>query len=430
MPINLSKGQKVDLTKKNPGLKKIMVGLGWDVNAFDSGSDFDLDAAAFMLGANGKCPTEKEFIFYGNLKHASESVIHMGDNLTGEGEGDDEQIMIDLSKVPANIERIAFTVTIYDAEARRQNFGQVSNSYIRLVDESNEVELIQIMDEVFHRFGIRVCIKMNNRKILSGIAEIIGEADKIVDITVAIDKLDKIGLDNVNEELRSKGLPEEAIERLQPIIMLQGSNQEKIATLKEVLSASETGLKGVAELDFILERISHTPIRAELELDLTLARGLNYYTGAIFEVKALDVQIGSITGGGRYDNLTGVFGMEGVSGVGFSFGADRIFDVLNQLDLYPEGSLKTTQLLFVNFGQKEEIHLLPLIAKVRKAGIRTELYPESTKMKKQMGYADAKKIPFVAIVGENEMAENKINLKNMLTGEQNLVTIEELIERF
>ena len=351
MPINLSKGQKVDLTKKNPGLKKIMVGLGWDVNAFDSGSDFDLDAAAFMLGANGKCPTEKEFIFYGNLKHASESVIHMGDNLTGEGEGDDEQIMIDLSKVPANIERIAFTVTIYDAEARRQNFGQVSNSYIRLVDESNEVELIQIMDEVFHRFGIRVCIKMNNRKILSGIAEIIGEADKIVDITVAIDKLDKIGLDNVNEELRSKGLPEEAIERLQPIIMLQGSNQEKIATLKEVLSASETGLKGVAELDFILERISHTSIRAELELDLTLARGLNYYTGAIFEVKALDVQIGSITGGGRYDNLTGVFGMEGVSGVGFSFGADRIFDVLNQLDLYPEGSLKTTQLLFVNFGQ-------------------------------------------------------------------------------
>ena len=233
-------------------------------------------------------------------------------------------------------------------------------------------------------------------------AFVCGEADKIVDITVAIDKLDKIGLDNVNEELRSKGLPEEAIERLQPIIMLQGSNQEKIATLKEVLSASETGLKGVAELDFILERISHTSIRAELELDLTLARGLNYYTGAIFEVKALDVQIGSITGGGRYDNLTGVFGMEGVSGVGFSFGADRIFDVLNQLDLYPEGSLKT----------------------------RTELYPESTKMKKQMGYADAKKIPFVAIVGENEMAENKINLKNMLTGEQTLVTIEELIERF
>lgn len=315
-------------------------------------------------------------------------------------------------------------------KGRYREFYQCDGDVVGSDSLINEVELIQIMDEVFHRFGIRVCIKMNNRKILSGIAEIIGEADKIVDITVAIDKLDKIGLDNVNEELRSKGLPEEAIERLQPIIMLQGSNQEKIATLKEVLSASETGLKGVTELDFILERISHTPIRAELELDLTLARGLNYYTGAIFEVKALDVQIGSITGGGRYDNLTGVFGMEGVSGVGFSFGADRIFDVLNQLDLYPEGSLKTTQLLFVNFGQKEEIHLLPLIAKVRKAGIRTELYPESTKMKKQMGYADAKKIPFVAIVGENEMAENKINLKNMLTGEQNLVTIEELIERF
>ena len=315
-------------------------------------------------------------------------------------------------------------------KGRYREFYQCDGDVVGSDSLINEVELIQIMDEVFHRFGIRVCIKMNNRKILSGIAEIIGEADKIVDITVAIDKLDKIGLDNVNEELRSKGLPEEAIERLQPIIMLQGSNQEKIATLKEVLSASETGLKCVAELDFILERISHTPIRAELELDLTLARGLNYYTGAIFEVKALDVQIGSITGGGRYDNLTGVFGMEGVSGVGFSFGADRIFDVLNQLDLYPEGSLKTTQLLFVNFGQKEEIHLLPLIAKVRKAGIRTELYPESTKMKKQMGYADAKKIPFVAIVGENEMAENKINLKNMLTGEQTLVTIEELIERF
>ena len=315
-------------------------------------------------------------------------------------------------------------------KGRYREFYQCDGDVVGSDSLINEVELIQIMDEVFHRFGIRVCIKMNNRKILSGIAEIIGEADKIVDITVAIDKLDKIGLDNVNEELRSKGLPEEAIERLQPIIMLQGSNQEKIATLKEVLSAPETGLKGGAELDFILERISHTPIRAELELDLTLARGLNYYTGAIFEVKALDVQIGSITGGGRYDNLTGVFGMEGVSGVGFSFGADRIFDVLNQLDLYPEGSLKTTQLLFVNFGQKEEIHLLPLIAKVRKAGIRTELYPESTKMKKQMGYADAKKIPFVAIVGENEMAENKINLKNMLTGEQTLVTIEELIERF
>ena len=293
----------------------------------------------------------------------------------------------------------------------------------------NEVELLQIMDEVYHRFGIRVCIKMNNRKILTGIAEIIGEADKIVDITVAIDKLDKIGLDNVNEELRSKGLTEEAIERLQPIIMLSGSNEEKISNLREILATSEIGLKGVDELDFILERLSHVSLRSELALDLTLARGLNYYTGAIFEVKALDVQIGSITGGGRYDNLTGVFGLNGVSGVGFSFGADRIFDVLNQLDLYPADSLQTTQLLFVNFGKTEETYLLPLVAKVRAAGIRTELYPESAKMKKQMSYADNKKIPFVAIIGETEMEAGKINLKNMITGEQSLLTIDQLINQ-
>ncbi len=315
-------------------------------------------------------------------------------------------------------------------KGRYREFYQCDGDVVGSDSLVNEVELIQIMDEVFRRFGIRVCIKMNNRKILTGIAEIIGEADKIVDITVAIDKLDKIGLENVNEELRSKGLPEEAIERLRPIILSQGTNKEKIATLREILATSEIGLKGVDELDFILDCVSNTPIRADLELDLTLARGLNYYTGAIFEVKALDVQIGSITGGGRYDNLTGVFGMEGVSGVGFSFGADRIFDVLNQLDLYPEDSLKTTQLLFVNFGQKEMVYLLPLIAKAREAGIRTELYPEPAKMKKQMGYADAKKIPFVAIVGENEMAEGKINLKNMLTGEQSPVTLEELLERF
>ena len=239
-------------------------------------------------------------------------------------------------------------------KGRYREFYQCDGDIIGSDSLINEVELIQIMDEVFRRFGIRVCIKMNNRKILSGIAEIIGESDKIIDITVAIDKLDKIGLDNVNEELRSKGLPETAIERLQPIIMLQGTNEEKIATLKSVLAASETGLKGVEELEFILERISHTPIHTALELDLTLARGLNYYTGAIFEVKALDVQIGSITGGGRYDNLTGVFGLPGVSGVGFSFGADRIFDVLNQLDLYPKDSLSRTQLLFVNLGRKEE----------------------------------------------------------------------------
>ena len=315
-------------------------------------------------------------------------------------------------------------------KGRYREFYQCDADVVGSDSLLNEVELMQIVDTVFSRFNIRVCIKINNRKILSGIAEIIGEADKIVDITVAIDKLDKIGLENVNTELKEKGISDEAIAKLQPIILLSGTNAEKLATLKNVLAASEVGLKGVEESEFILNTLETMGLKNEIELDLTLARGLNYYTGAIFEVKGLDVQIGSIRGGGRYDNLTGVFGMEGVSGVGFSFGADRIFDVLNQLDLYPEGSLKTTQLLFVNFGQKEEIHLLPLIAKVRKAGIRTELYPESTKMKKQMGYADAKKIPFVAIVGENEMAENKINLKNMLTGEQTLVTIEELIERF
>ena len=286
-------------------------------------------------------------------------------------------------------------------KGRYREFYQCDGDVVGSDSLINEVELIQIMDEVFRRFGIRVCIKMNNRKILSGIAEIIGEAEKIVDITVAIDKLDKIGLDNVNEELRSKGLSEEAIAKLQPIILLTGSNSEKIATLRELLASSETGLKGVEELDFILERVSHTPLQATLELDLTLARGLNYYTGAIFEVKALDVQIGSITGGGRYDNLTGVFGLNGVSGVGISFGADRIFDVLNQL---------------------------PLIAQVRQAGIRTELYPEAAKMKKQMSYADAKKIPYVAIVGETEMEAAKINLKNMITGEQQLVSLDELID--
>ena len=315
-------------------------------------------------------------------------------------------------------------------KGRYREFYQCDGDVVGSDSLINEVELIQIMDEVFHRFGIRVCIKMNNRKILSGIAEILGAADKIVDITVAIDKLDKIGLEKVNEELREKGLSEDAINKLQPVIMLSGTNREKIASLKNVLASSETGLKGIAEMEFILDRIEKLALRAELELDLTLARGLNYYTGAIFEVKALDVQIGSITGGGRYDNLTGVFGMEGVSGVGISFGADRIFDVLNQLDLYPKDALQTTQLLFVNFGEKEEAYLLPLVAQVRAAGIRTELYPESAKMKKQMGYADTKKIPYVAIIGETEMAEGKINVKNMITGEQQLLTVDELITLF
>lgn len=315
-------------------------------------------------------------------------------------------------------------------KGRYREFYQCDGDVVGSDSLINEVELIQIMDEVFHRFGIRVCIKMNNRKILSGIAEILGAADKIVDITVAIDKLDKIGLEKVNEELREKGLSEVAISKLQPVIMLSGTNREKIASLKEILATSETGMKGIAEMEFILDRIEKLALRAELELDLTLARGLNYYTGAIFEVKALDVQIGSITGGGRYDNLTGVFGMEGVSGVGISFGADRIFDVLNQLDLYPKDALQTTQLLFVNFGEKEEAYLLPLVAQVRAAGIRTELYPESAKMKKQMSYADTKKIPYVAIVGETEMTEGKINVKNMITGEQQLLTVDELIALF
>ena len=313
-------------------------------------------------------------------------------------------------------------------KGRYREFYQCDGDVVGSDSLINEVELIQIMDEVFRRFGIRVCIKMNNRKILAGIAEILGAADMIVDITVAIDKLDKIGIDNVNEELRSKGLSDEAIQKLQPVIMLSGSNSEKIDSLKQILANSEIGLKGIAELEFILNRIDKLTLRSELELDLTLARGLNYYTGAIFEVKAMDVQIGSITGGGRYDNLTGVFGMDGVSGVGISFGADRIFDVLNQLDLYPKDALLTTQLLFVNFGEKEEAYLLPIIAKVRAAGIRTELYPESAKMKKQMGYADTKKIPFVAIVGETEMEEGKINLKNMITGEQKPATLEEMID--
>mgnify|MGYP001777767292 CR=1 FL=1 len=315
-------------------------------------------------------------------------------------------------------------------KGRYREFYQCDADVVGSDSLMNEVELIQIIDEVFDRFKIRVCIKLNNRKILSGIAEIIGASDKIVDITVAIDKLDKIGLDNVNAELREKGLPEEAIARLQPVILLSGTNREKIASLKEILASSEIGMKGIEELEFILDRIDKVVLHAELELDLTLARGLNYYTGAIFEVKALDVQIGSITGGGRYDNLTGVFGMEGVSGVGISFGADRIFDVLNQLDLYPKNALKKTQLLFINFGQTEADYLLPFIAQLRAIGIRIELYPEAAKMKKQMSYADAKNIPFVAIVGETEMAENRVTLKNMITGEQRMMIWDELLAQF
>lgn len=313
-------------------------------------------------------------------------------------------------------------------KGRYREFYQCDADVVGSDSLLNEVELMQIVDEVFTRFGIRVCIKINNRKILTGIAEIIGEADKIVDITVAIDKLDKIGLDKVNDELRAVGLSEEAVKKLQPIIALSGSNEEKLETMRRVLAESETGLKGVEEVAFVLETLKNSQLHNEIELDLTLARGLNYYTGCIFEVKALDVQIGSITGGGRYDNLTGIFGMPGLSGVGISFGADRIYDVLGQLDLYPQETQSGVQLLFINFGAAEAAHCLRLAAQARLAGIATEVYPDSVKMKKQMSYANAHNVPFVALVGETEMAEGRITLKNMTTGEQQSLTIEEAVK--
>lgn len=313
-------------------------------------------------------------------------------------------------------------------KGRYREFFQCDADVVGSDSLLNEVELMQIVDTVFCRFGIRVQIKINNRKILSGIAEVIGEADKIVDITVAIDKLDKIGLDNVNEELRQGGISDEAIEKLQPIISLQGTNEEKLQTIEQVLAISEIGVKGVEETRFILQTLEHIGLQNEIQLDLTLARGLNYYTGAIFEVKALDTPMGSITGGGRYDNLTGIFGMPGLSGVGISFGADRIYDVLNALDLYPKETLNTTQLLFINFGDAETAYCLPILAKARQNGIRTEIFPDAAKMKKQMSYANAKHIPYVALTGENEIKEGKVTLKNMETGEQQLVTPDELIE--
>ena len=312
-------------------------------------------------------------------------------------------------------------------KGRYREFYQCDADVVGSDSLLNEVELMQIVDEVFTRFGIRVCIKINNRKILTGIAEVIGAADKIVDITVAIDKLDKIGLDKVNEELRSVGLDEAAVEKLQPIISLSGTNAEKLQTMRTVLAESETGLKGCDEVDFVLSALSD--LRNPIELDLTLARGLNYYTGCIFEVKALDVQIGSITGGGRYDNLTGIFGLPGLSGVGISFGADRIYDVLNQLDLYPQEATSATRLLFINFGEREAAHCLKLATACRRAGIATEVYPDSVKMKKQMAYANAQQVPFVALVGETEMNEGRIALKDMLSGEQSILSLEEVIER-
>ena len=310
-------------------------------------------------------------------------------------------------------------------KGRYREFYQCDADVVGSDSLINEVELMQIVDTVFNRFGIRVCIKINNRKILTGIAEMIGEADRIVDITVAIDKLDKIGLEKVNEELRANGLSEDAIQKLQPIINLSGTNQEKMATMRQALAQSEIGLKGIDEVEFVLDHL--TGLSSQVELDLTLARGLNYYTGCIFEVKALDVQIGSITGGGRYDNLTGIFGMPGISGVGISFGADRIYDVLNQLELYPEEVTTATQILFINFGEKETEYCLPILSDLRAAGIRAEIYPDAAKMKKQMQYANVKAVPFVALVGENEMNAGMVTLKNMTTGEQQMVPAAELL---
>ena len=290
-----------------------------------------------------------------------------------------------------------------------------------------ELELIQIVEEVYRRLGINVCLHINNRKVLAGIAEIIGQPEKIIDITVAIDKLDKIGIDNVNKELTEKGLPQEAIEALQPILHLSGTTADKIAALRTILASSEIGTQGVEELEQLFALIQGAEVKLNIELDLCLARGLNYYTGAIFEVKALDVQMGSITGGGRYDNLTGIFGMPNVSGVGISFGADRIYDVLTELNLYPASLQSSTQLLFATFGQEELTYALSWAKALREQKIAVEVYPEPTKMKKQMGYADTKQIPFVAIVGGDEMAQNKVMLKNMLSGEQKLVSIEEIV---
>lgn len=314
-------------------------------------------------------------------------------------------------------------------KGRYREFYQCDADVVGSDSLLNEVELVTLIDEVFRRFGINITIKLNNRKILSGIAEVIGAPDKIIDITVAIDKIDKIGIENVNAELREKGISDEAINTLQPLLQLAGTNDEKLATLESLLSSSEIGKKGIEELRFVIGNVAEVGLNSTLELDVSLARGLNYYTGTILEVKANDVAMGSITGGGRYDNLTGVFGMDGTSGVGISFGADRIFDVLNTLNLYPEGTCSSTKVIFTNFGEAEAKASLKYIMALRKAGISAEIYPESSKMKKQMTYADNKKIPFVAIVGETELAEDKIMLKNMTTGEQEKLSIDEIIEK-
>ena len=314
-------------------------------------------------------------------------------------------------------------------KGRYREFYQCDADIVGSDSLLNEVELMQIVDEVFTRFGIRVAIKINNRKILSGIAEVLGAADKIVDITVAIDKLDKIGTEKVNEELRAAGLSEEAVEKLQPILNLSGTNTEKLEVMRSVLAESEIGLKGIEEVAFVMNLLEGASLNNVLELDLTLARGLNYYTGCIFEVKALDVEIGSITGGGRYDNLTGIFGLPGLSGVGISFGADRIYDVLTRLDLYPAATQSGARLLFLNFGEQEAAHCLRLAVATRRAGIATEVYPDAVKMKKQMSYANTLQVPFVALVGASEMEAQRISLKDMTTGEQTSLTLEEVIEK-
>lgn len=312
-------------------------------------------------------------------------------------------------------------------KGRYREFYQCDADVVGSDSLLNEVELVQIIDTVFTKFGINVQIKLNNRKILAGIAEYIGQPDKIVDITVAIDKLDKIGVEAVNAEMLANGITQDAVDKLQPILTMAGTNVEKLETIAQTIGTSEIGTKGVEETRFILEKIGAVGLKNELQLDLTLARGLNYYTGAIFEVKAKDVAIGSITGGGRYDNLTGIFGMPGLSGVGISFGADRIYDVLNTLDLYPQNATQATQVLFINFGEAEADYCLPIAGQIRAAGISVELYPDCAKMKKQMAYANAKGIPFVVLAGESEINQGKVTLKNMLSGDQQQVSTEELI---
>lgn len=313
-------------------------------------------------------------------------------------------------------------------KGRYREFYQCDADIVGSDSLINEIELLSLIDNVFSKLGIRISIKLNNRKILSGIAEIIGQADKIIDITVAIDKIDKIGIDNVNAELREKGLSENNIETLRPLLELNGSNDEKIIKLESLLSNSEIGIKGIDELKEVISGFEILGHKCVLDLDVSLARGLNYYTGTIIEVKALDVEIGSITGGGRYDNLTGVFGMSGLSGVGISFGADRIYDVLNQLNLYPKEITSSVKIMFANLGNKEAIQSLKVIKQLRDAGISAELYPDNVKMKKQIGLADTEKIPYVAFIGESELAENLITIKNMENGQQQTINIDELIK--